>query len=93
MPKSHYIFQGGVGKGKINAFSVLMESLRCSKKNKYNIWIVFEKNDYHHFCKRVRSSSKQHLYQIKVIFREVDCFLRISLAHAFTISYVFFMFF
>ena len=67
-----------------------MESLRCSKNN---IWIVFKGNDYHHFCKRARSSSKQHLYQIKVIFREVDCFLRISLAHAFTISYVFFMFF
>ena len=91
MPKSHYIFQGGVGKGKINALIfMLMESLRCSKNN---IWIVFKGNDYHHFCKRARSSSKQHLYQIKVIFREVDCFLRISLAHAFTISYVFFMFF
>lgn len=63
---------------------MLMESLRCSKKNKYNIWIVFLQKS---------SSSKQHLYQIKVIFREVDCFLRISLAHAFTISYVFFMFF
>ena len=53
MPKSHYIFQGGVGKGKINAFYAYGKFRVFKKKNKYNIWIVFKENDYHHFCKRV----------------------------------------
>ena len=52
MPNSHYIFQGGVGKGKINAFYA-HGKFKVLKKNKYNIWIVFKENDYHYFCKRV----------------------------------------